>query len=110
MARAMPALRAEVLYYAAREALRNAAQHGRPDEGRPLHLRLGVSGREGFQITVEDNGPGMDGAPVSPAGAGQGLALHSTMMAVVGGTLSVENVRVGGSGTRVVLRLPPGSG
>ena len=38
-------------------------------------------------------------------GGGNGLALHSTMMAVVGGTLAVESEV--GSYTRVILTLPP---
>ena len=45
--------------------------------------------------------------PKSKTGTGQGLALHSTLMAVVGGSLSVESVP--GRYTRVLLSLPEGS-
>lgn len=135
-ARHIPGLVAEVVYCAAREAIRNAARHGRARDGeRPLHLSITVSlrahdgpggpsaadetmvpppapgreapavvsGGDGLYILVEDDGVGLDGSDGS-AGEGQGLALHSTMMAVIGGTLTVEGVP--GSGTRVSLALP----
>jgi signal transduction histidine kinase len=105
-ARAIPPLTAEVLFYAAREAIRNAARHGR-DEGpdRPLNLRLMVSWHNGLEIAIEDDGVGM--ASRSGESGGHGLALHSTMMAVVGGTLAVESTP--GAYTRVTLRLPDGA-
>lgn len=99
-ARALPALAAEVLFYAAREAVRNAARHGR-QEGQPLHLR--VAGRwqaPDLEVVIEDDGVGL--APDSDSG--RGLALHSTMLAVVGGTLATESVP--GQYTRVRLLLP----
>jgi signal transduction histidine kinase len=101
----IPTLTAEVLFYAAREVIRNAAQHGRGNTTNPLHLSITVAWREGLEIVVEDNGVGLTtaGEP-SNKGSGQGLALHSTMMSVVGGTLSVESMP--GAYTRVLLRLP----
>jgi signal transduction histidine kinase len=126
-------LSAEVVFYAAREAIRNAARYGRDNPARPLHLRVAVVWRGGLEILVEDDGVGLPlGAEAEPAptnghaangstalpaevpltngaagGSGQGLALHSTMMAVVGGSLSTESVP--GEYTRVVLSLPAGS-
>jgi two-component sensor histidine kinase len=56
-AAALPPLTAEVVLYAAREALRNAARHGRGDNpARPLHMTLAVRAREGLQITLTDDG------------------------------------------------------
>lgn len=104
--RAIPPRFAEVIYYAAREALRNAARHARGDGVRPVRLRIGVSGRDGLQVLVEDDGVGLGGPPADP-GTGQGLALHSTMMAVIGGTLAVESLP--GQYTRVLLTLPEGA-
>ncbi|MDQ6693722.1 MAG: ATP-binding protein, partial [Chloroflexota bacterium] len=130
----IPALPAEVLFYAAREAIRNAARYGRgSDAGRPLTLRIKVELTGGLRVTVEDDGEGIaPGEPLlereegvagngrahaagrdsrtSMQSSGQGLALHSTLMAVVGGSLAVES-RVaqglhGRSGTRVVLSMP----
>lgn len=107
----IPLWAAEVLYYAAREVLRNAARYGRGDEaGRPLHIRIGAAWRDGLEVRIEDDGVGLEAA--RPAGhpcpatgsSGQGLALHSTMMAVIGGSLAVESLA--DAYTRVSLRLP----
>jgi signal transduction histidine kinase len=102
-ARSMPALAAEVLFYAAREAVRNAARHGRGGaEGRPLRLHVTAAwDAEGLTVTVEDNGVGLVAEEDS---SGRGLALHSTMLAVVGGTLALASEP--GAYTRVSLSLP----
>ncbi len=105
-AQTIPALTAEVLYYAAREAMRNAAVYGRGDQPK-RSLRLCVEVRAGFSIAVEDDGVGMEHTSESPHGSGHGLALHSTMMAVIGGALTVESAP--DQFTRVLLTLPPGS-
>lgn len=93
---------AETLYYAAREAVRNAAKHAQPvDEPEGLCLEITVRAADDqLQITVEDSGPGFRPEP----GTGQGLALHSTLMAIVGGSLSVDTIP--GQMTRVQLALP----
>ncbi|MGH2521327.1 MAG: sensor histidine kinase, partial [Anaerolineales bacterium] len=70
----LPALTTEVLFYAAREAMRNAARYGRPDSTRPLRLRVGVNLNDGVKILIEDDGVGMDPARDSERGSGQGLA------------------------------------
>jgi signal transduction histidine kinase len=98
-------LAAEVLYYAAREAVRNAARYGRDgDPARLLHLRVTARAKHGLELTVEDDGVGMAASRPDGVGSGQGLALHSTMMAVVGGSLATESVT--GKYTRVTLTLP----
>lgn len=102
-AQRIPALNAEVMFYAAREAIRNAARYGRPDSTIPLHLAITASWREGLHLCIEDDGAGV-GAVSSPGGSGQGLALHSTLLAVVGGTLAIESEP--GRYTRVNLYLP----
>jgi signal transduction histidine kinase len=116
-ARTLPPPYAEVLLYATREAIRNAARHGRGDDGaRPLHLRVTIDKHPvaphpelvegGLSITIEDDGVGVTTPSTHNGGSGQGLALHSTMLAIIGGTLEVESVA--GQYTRVVLRLPHG--
>jgi signal transduction histidine kinase len=102
-ARQIAAVPAEVVYYAGREALRNAARHARPESSKAV-LRLTVSGRwrEGLEIVIEDNGVGLGES--RKGGSGQGLTLHSTMMAVVNGSLALESTP--GKCTRVILRLP----
>jgi signal transduction histidine kinase len=128
-------LSAEVMYYAAREAIRNSARYARPsDSKKALNLRIAVLWRDGLEILVEDDGVGivdegrrtkdderfsvdagrnraLNGANGvngrnGKAFGGHGLALHSTMMAVVGGSLAVESAP--GEYTRVVLSLPAG--
>jgi signal transduction histidine kinase len=112
----LPPLAAEVLFYAAREAMRNAARHGRRD-GAPAALNLRISAAwndqsaaaRGLSLTVEDNGAGVPESAAGNAGderpgAGQGLALHGTLLAVVGGTLSIQSDP--GRFTRVRLFLP----
>ena len=106
---AIPDLTAEVLFYAAREAIRNAARYGRGrDTTRPLHLRVAAawhdSGLSGLEVLIEDDGVGLGGEDEENEGGGQGLALHSTMMAVVGGSLAVESLP--DVFTRVSLVLP----
>jgi signal transduction histidine kinase len=142
----VPALTAEVIFYAAREAIRNAARYGRGGEtARPLHLQVSVlwrgpptgspapqaarpgrdEGQAGhalsrrtpepgtraqvahsrLEILIEDDGVGLGAEEdAANAGGGQGLALHSTMMAVVGGSLAVESLV--DAYTRVSLILP----
>jgi signal transduction histidine kinase len=97
----------EVVYYATREAIRNSAQHARGESSqRPLNLVLVVAMRNtALEIIVEDDGIGAsasDGKKRSTSG--HGLALHGTMMAVIGGSLGLENRE--GMGARVTLRLP----
>jgi len=104
-AQELPARTAEVLYYAAREAMRNAARYGRgEDTSRPLRLHLALTWQEGLQILIEDNGVGLGAPGAAAGGSGQGLALHSTMMSVIGGSLAVASLP--GVYTRVTLSLP----
>lgn len=107
----MPPVTAEVLFYAVREAVRNAARHGRDgdaidnqDQGGPFCLQIAIAWREGLEITVEDNGIGLNSNDATGVSSGQGLALYSTMMAVVGGTLTVDSAP--GLYTRVRFTLP----
>ena len=101
----IPPVMAEVIFYAAREAVRNAAKYGRAAD-RPFHLCMQMKWREGLRISIEDSGVGL--TAVSPQhSAGQGLAIHSTMMAVIGGMLTTDSVP--GQYTRVSLTLPQGN-
>ena len=109
-------LSAGVVYYAAREAVRNAARHGRdPDSRSPFILsitarrpaeidRVLPADNGELQILIEDNGQGLAGQNFSGTNGGQGLLLHSTMMAIIGGTLAVTSAP--GTYTRVTLAFP----
>lgn len=118
---AMAELRREVVFYAAREAIRNAARHARRESRQSLHLKIAIIAKDAeVAVFIEDNGCGMahrenanrEGSTreysqeeedeTAPRG-GHGLALHSTLMAVIGGALSLENAAP--HGTRVVLTV-----
>jgi signal transduction histidine kinase len=100
----LPSSAAEVLYYAAREALRNAAEHGRGSaQQRSLQVMISAEVGEEFTLTIADDGVGLDNhAPTQ--GSRSGLALHSTLLAVAGGALSMESQA--GRFTRVSLSMP----
>ena len=103
-AKQLPLFASEVIFFAAQEAMRNAAKHGRGGEAqRPLHLDVSLQNGSGLTLIIGDNGVGR---PIDPAHgeAGSGLRFHSAMLAVIGGTLSVED-RSGG-GTQVRISIP----
>ena len=102
-------LECEVIYYAARETVRNAARHGRSqpentDNTAPLNLLVEISAQDGLQIIITDDGVGMPLDNRPRGNGGQGLTLHSTMMAVIGGTMDIDSQP--GEYTRVRLYLP----
>jgi signal transduction histidine kinase len=101
----LSSLAAEVLFSAAREAIRNAARYGRNgDKDRTLHLTLSATWCDGLRLVIEDDGVGIGAAALSASGSGQGLALHTTMITIIGGTLTAESSPSGS--TRIILALP----
>ena len=103
-ARALSPLTAEVIFYAAREAMRNAARHGRGTAlDRPLHLRVTLTCANGLQLQIQDDGVGTNEASANP-GTGHGLVLHSTLLAIVGGLLEIASEP--DKYTCVTIRLP----
>lgn len=109
--RVLPPLAAEVMFYAGREVIRNAARYARgSDPSRPLNLVVAARCGEDILFVVEDDGVGIEtpaasvSSDLAAEGKGHGLALHSTMMAVVGGALTIESVPQ--RFTRVTLSLP----
>jgi signal transduction histidine kinase len=67
-----------------------------------LHLRIAASANPQLTLCIEDDGVGVQ-PEAEPQSSGQGLALHSAMLAVVGGTLAVTSKP--GAYTRVALSL-----
>jgi signal transduction histidine kinase len=111
----LPPFQSETLFSAAREAIRNAARHGRgplPNGQRALNLTVTGAAGEGLTVCVIDDGVGESAArtaapdPAAPPqpGAQRGLMLHTTLMAVAGGQLEVGLGPRGG--TCVTLSLP----
>jgi signal transduction histidine kinase len=104
----LPALLADSLFFAAREAIRNAAKYGRgADETRALNLRLEAKVESEWTLEICDDGVGTGGGASDVGGSGSGLALHAAMLAIAGGYLRVESAKNGG--TRVILGLPGAS-
>lgn len=105
----------EVVVGAAREAMRNAATHGRAGRAeRPLCLEIGLHAESGLPeslcLTIADDGVGIDAGRAQAAqtaggtgGAGHGLALHSTLLAMVGGGLTVTSPPAGGTLVRIAV-------
>jgi signal transduction histidine kinase len=94
-----------VLYHATREAVRNAAHHGRQAESdQLLNLIICMTWQNGLTIKVEDNGLGFNLTTINDSYDGHGLAIHSTLMAVIGGSLSVDSIP--GKNTSVILQVP----
>jgi len=101
----IPPYALDVIYHATREAVRNAARHGRQSESdHPIHLHIGISWEDGLVISIQDNGIGFDPTIKNVENYGHGLALHSTLMAVVGGSLAIDSIP--GKNTQVILKLP----
>lgn len=99
----------EIVVGAVREIIRNATVHGRGDElNRPLNLTIKVSADDKLTIHIVDDGVGLQNSSVAEkGGAGGGLSLHSTMLAVAGGFLTVNGK--GSSGTQATITLPLGT-
>jgi signal transduction histidine kinase len=105
----IPLFMGEAIFYAAQEAIRNAARHGRGDDPkRTLHLNVSVKWQEGLCIAIQDDGVGLAVpdrlAGEHPPGSGSGLRFHSTMLAVIGANLEVESQKE--RGMRVTISLP----
>ncbi|MEQ9364445.1 MAG: hypothetical protein RIF32_09390, partial [Leptospirales bacterium] len=98
----LPAQVQETVFYAAREMLRNSARHARVP-GADLELRFRMRSVEaGLHMIIEDNGGGIR-EHAGTQGTGQGLSLHGALLAVVGGSLSMETLP--GRYTRAHIRL-----
>jgi len=102
----LPILKKEVLYYAFREAVRNAANHANPsvvEEGVRLIVRIKVE--RNVEITVQDNGKGSAADNRDTSGSRQGLAIHSTFMALIGGELIFESEPASYARVRLICPL-----
>lgn len=104
------------LFFAARESVRNAARHGRGNDlARTLSLFVHAHLGQKWELEICDDGAGLarnesstfepqNASPQMSGGSGSGLSLHAALLAVAGGSLSLEKGHSGG--TRIVLSLP----
>jgi len=91
----------EVIFYAIREIIRNSAKYAQTENDK-VDLSIKVEIDEQVKIIIEDNGQGINSETKS-TGTGQVLKLHSTMIAVIGGYISVESEK--NNFTRVTIVL-----
>jgi signal transduction histidine kinase len=87
----------EVLFYASREVIRNAAKYAHPagDELVRPSLKISCTIDPTLEVIVEDNGQGITQPyPSGELGRGQGLFLHHLMLTIAGGNL-VRETEVG---------------
>ena len=70
--------------------IRNAARHASTDRSTPALRVATQSHGDRWQIDIEDNGSGFEDI-AQQIESGHGLSIHSTMMAVIGGELRIEN-------------------
>ena len=109
LAKNLDPLTCEVVFFAAREAIRNVSRHARvPSADRRLVLKIHLEWRLGLEISIQDNGPGMRLSQAESGPQGHGLALHSTLLAVIGGSLSIASAP--GEFTCVTLFIPQDAG
>lgn len=95
--------RLALLYSAAREAVRNAAEHGDP---RSLRISLARPAPDALRLTISDDGRGFDlsGRERAAASGHVGLTLLEGLAAQAGGALTVRSAP--GEGTTVELEVP----
>ncbi len=105
----LEALIQDVVFNAVREAIRNAALHGRGSQpDRVLNLTVEIRHGPGLAVMVSDDGVGVayrlaEHHGEALAGSGGGLTLHSTLLAVVGGELSIDSQPEGGTHVKVSI-------
>ena len=79
------------LYYIAREAVNNAIKHGHASQ---IVIRLAADQEQGV-LTITDNGSGIADIPANNAGMGRHLMGYRAR--VIGGSLEIQRVPVGGT-------------
>ncbi|MBC7814193.1 MAG: hypothetical protein H7175_23770 [Burkholderiales bacterium] len=98
---------AEVLLGAVRESIRNAAVHGRgtdTDTSLNLSVQVVFELQKGLAIYISDDGVGVEGGLNSASpGSGSGLALHSALLAAVGGSLTLQSTMQRGTQVSIIL-------
>ena len=82
------------------------AEGAKKYDGKTLNVYLGITPYAREQV-MEHIAPKLKekwGIDLAAEAGGQGLALHSTMMAVIGGELTVESRAGGGTVVRLIIR------
>ena len=91
-------------YYVIAEALANVVKHAQASEA---HVSVSVpEAGDRLVVVVRDDGRGGAAAAESAGSAGSGLVGLSDRVAAIGGTLSIDSPRAGGTTLTVWLPLP----
>ncbi|MSU58556.1 MAG: sensor histidine kinase [Pedosphaera sp.] len=98
-ARTLPPDLRHNIFLVVKEALTNVLKHA---DAKEVRVQVKISGAT-LEITVQDDGRGVDSAKSPAPGSGQGLGNMQRRANALGGELSVENNP--GSGTRVRLTV-----
>ncbi|MDV6236158.1 ATP-binding protein [Leptospira ellisii] len=82
----------EILFYACRETIRNAVKHSGDDEKNRISISLSENGndRKGILIRVKNRIGAGKKHPTSFASTEQGLKIHSALLKIFGGYLTLE--------------------
>jgi signal transduction histidine kinase len=100
----VPPAIAELIFAAIQEALRNAARHARgADIHRRLHVTIQATCHPHLEIMVSDDGVGVLSASSSTTGTGGGLLTHSSLLAIAGGSLTINSAQDKGVTVRIFL-------
>lgn len=93
------------LKLAVTEACGNAVRHAYAGAGGQVRLRYSLAGDD-LEITVEDEGSGIDGAPARPADPAEVLAASGMGIAIMRATMDDVTIATpaGGTGTLVTMR------
>ncbi len=99
----LPDTSREVIDYALREVIRNAAKYAHPLDGNKPSIILKFICSPQLQVTIQDDGAGFNPDDVVRGDHGQGLHMHSLMVAIIGGSMMVESHP--DSGTMVIIKI-----
>ncbi len=95
----------EVVYFAVREAVRNAARYANPSDGDQLpSLSINLRDDEGLLVEIIDNGKGTVQPSQPSIGNGQGLVIHSLLVSIFGGKMQIANET--GTSNKVTIFIP----
>ncbi|MBN1260264.1 MAG: hypothetical protein JXB35_06245, partial [Anaerolineae bacterium] len=100
----LPSFMQEVMYFAARELIRNAARHGCGDQPRcALSLDVILEAYEGgVRLAIRDDGVGLDPHALHSSKR-SGLRFHSAMLAAIGAHLSLRALPDRGAEAAITL-------
>lgn len=104
--KALPEFMLEVIFFAVKELVRNAARHASGNQSqRKVTLNVGLcDAGDYFELFISDDGVGMSGVDSSRHIGGNGIRFHSGMLTAIGCSISLGSEA--GTGTHAVIHIP----